>query len=239
VTVLNVNREPYNLKILTPKAGEQFKEGTSVVFDGMAEDPDGEALEYVWFEGTKELGSGHNLSVVLAPGPHGVVMQASDGQAVVKSKPQSFIVKANTAPQLWSLEPSNGQKFTKGTKVHFRADAGDADNDTLSYSWMEGDKVLSTASSFDKSDLKVGTHSIRMNVTDGRASTETVLTFEVVEPPATSDGMGSVGVIAGIAVVAVISGALVAYMAMRKRRPPAEATRVDGDDGESLEAERL
>ena len=236
VTVNNVNREPADLKILSPKPGEVLKEGSPMVLDGIAVDLDGDVLEYTWFEGAKELGKGRNLTVALPPGPHAVVMQVSDGRALVKSKPMSFSVKANAPPQLYSLDPSNGAKFDKGAKILFKAEAGDTDNDTLSFCWTENGKVLSNSPSFYKSDLSAGSHQIQLTISDGMIATNTTLTLTV--NPAPAGGIGSeVFVMMAVAIIAVLAVVIVVLL-MRRRKPDivvAEATRVDGDEAEEAE----
>jgi hypothetical protein len=191
VTVGNVNREPYDVKIVSPKAGEAYREGAAITFEGQAQDPDGDLLELTWYEGAKELGKGHNLTLELAPGAHAVVLHVSDGTVTVKTAPLSFTVKANALPQLFSLDPSNGQKFDKGFKIRFRAEAGDTDGDTLSYCWTENGIPLSSTATFYKSDFAPGTHLIRLTISDGKASTETTLTILVNKPAASGPGGGS------------------------------------------------
>jgi regulation of enolase protein 1 (concanavalin A-like superfamily) len=129
ITVKNVNREPSKAAIVSPKAGAVFKEGVSVQFEGDATDPDGDALSFSWLEGFTELGTGQNLSTLLAAGIHKVMLEVSDGTATARSSTISITVKANTKPSILSVEPSKGKKFVHGTSIPVTAEVIDADGD--------------------------------------------------------------------------------------------------------------
>jgi regulation of enolase protein 1 (concanavalin A-like superfamily) len=224
VTVLNMNREPSDVNVNSPTPGQVFTEGTPVSFEGSAIDADGDPLVFIWMESTKELGRGRSLSLLLPAGPHGVVLQVSDGTATVKSHLLSFQVKANAPPQLYSLDPSNGWKFEKGAKIHFVANAGDADNDTLTYNWTENGNPLSREASFYRSDLPVGTHNIHLVISDGKTATETNLAIEIAAPAAEGPNVMLFAIIGAVAAVAVV--AVIAVILMRRRRPPPAAAPV-------------
>jgi hypothetical protein len=164
-----------------------------------------------------------------------VVLHVSDGTATVKSRSLSFQVKANSPPQLYSLDPSNGWKFTKGQTIHFVANAGDTDGDKLTYCWTENGDLLSTEASFNRSDLPVGTHSIKLVLSDGKTTTETNLVIEVTAQAAAGPNMGLYAVVGAVAAVAVV--AVVAVLVMRKRKPPViAAQRVDTEVDDLLAA---
>jgi len=221
VTVLNVNREPQDVNISSPRPGDIFPEGTPVPLEGSATDADGDQLAFVWMEGAKELGRGRALSLLLPAGAHGVVLWVSDGAATVKSRLVSFHVRANSPPQLYSLDPANGWKFTKGQKIHFEANAGDADNDTLTFCWTQDGNPLSKESSFDRSDLPVGRHTIHLAVSDGKTAMQTDISIEITEPAAA--GPDTALFAAAGAVAAVVVVAAVAVLLMRRRKPPVPA----------------
>ena len=70
------------------------------------------------------------------------------------------------------------QTVTEGTAVTFDASgSSDSDGSIVSYEWKEGTTILSTLSSFTKSDFPVGTHTVTLTVTDndGASSSGTVL----------------------------------------------------------------
>jgi len=234
VSVLNMNRDPTDLKIVSPKPGGIFREGDSIVFEGSAQDADGDALAYSWYEGAKELGKGRTMELTLVAGAHAVILKVSDGTVTASTQQVTFVVKPNAQPQLYSLDPSNGQKFQKGAKIHFTATAGDPDNDNLTYCWTESGKPLSTSPSFYKSDLSAGSHMITLTISDGRASTNTTLTIEITKPSSGGGGtelmLMMVGVIAAVVVVAAA-----AVVLMRRKKPPvAVAQRVDDTEVDEL-----
>ena len=221
VSVLNVNREPTDIKILSPAPAAVFREGTPVAFEGSAQDPDGDVLTYTWFEGSRVLGTGRTLSLTMAPGQHGVVLSAWDGNAGTESGILHFTVSANAPPKLFSLDPINGQKFNKGAKIHFRAEAGDTDNDTLSFCWTEGGRPLSSSSEFYTSNLPTGTHTIHLTISDGNASIETNLMIYVTEPPASGGTAPELIAAIGGAVGGAVIAAVVAVILLGRRKPPA------------------
>jgi len=228
VTVLNVNREPSDVNVSSPKPGDVFTEGTAVPFEGSAIDADGDQLTFVWMESTKDLGRGRTLSLLLPAGAHGVVLQVSDGTATVKSRSLTFQVKANSPPQLYSLDPSNGWKFSKGQKIHFVANAGDSDGDMLTYCWTENGNPLSSEASFYRSDLPVGTHNIHLVISDGKTITETSLAIEIAQPAAAGPNIGLFAMLGAVAAVAVV--AAIAVIVMRRRRPPPAAPVQEPED---------
>lgn len=214
LTVLNVNHEPGNVAMISPKPGAVVREGVMVLFEGSAQDPDGDVLVFTWLDESRTLGTGRTLSMVLPVGSHSITMEVSDGEAVVTSKVAKIVIKANSAPKMEALSPTSGQKFTKGDRIHFAAVFSDPENDVLSYCWTEGGNVLSTSPTFDRSDLPVGKHTIALTVSDGILTTDTTLTVEVVEK---SKG----GFIPGMGACALGVAALVALVAARGRRRPA------------------
>jgi regulation of enolase protein 1 (concanavalin A-like superfamily) len=225
VTVINQNREPTDITVSSPKPGDVYTEGVPVSFEGSAIDADGDALSFSWMEGTKELGKGRTLTLTLPAGPHGIVLQVSDGIATARSRLLTFSVKANAPPQLFSLDPVNGWKFEKGAKIHFVANAADSDGDKLTYCWTENGRPLSTDASFYRSDLPVGTHNIKLVLSDGKTTTETNLAIEITEPAATGLNMMMVAGLVG-AVAAIVIMASIAVVLMRRRRTPPVAAPV-------------
>jgi regulation of enolase protein 1 (concanavalin A-like superfamily) len=224
VTVLNLNREPSDVNVSSPKPGDVITEGTPVQFEGSAIDADGDPLVFVWLEGSNELGRGRTMSLAIPAGTHTVALQVSDGIATVRSRSLTFQVKANSPPQLFSLDPSNGWRFEKGTKIHFLANATDADGDKLTYCWTENGNPLSSESSFYRSDLPLGTHNIRLVISDGKTTTETNLAIEITAPAPEGTNMGLIAMVGAVAAVAVV--AAIAVIILRRRRPPPVATPV-------------
>jgi len=162
-------------------------------------------------------------------------LQVSDGTAAIKSRSVTFQVKANSAPQVFSLDPANGWKFTKGQKILFSANASDADGDALAYCWTENGVPLSTSASFYKSDLAVGNHNIHLVVSDGKTTTEAILAIEITEPPAAGPGTALFAMLGAVATIIVV--AVIAVVVMRRKKPPVPvAAPVDTEVDDLLEA---
>jgi hypothetical protein len=236
VSVINVNRDPTEAKIVSPKPGGTFREGDIISFEGSAQDADGDALAYSWFEGARELGKGRTMELALLAGAHAVILKVSDGTATVSTPQLQFVVKPNAPPQLYSLDPSNGQKFEKGAKIYFVATAGDTDGDNLTYCWTESGRPISTSPSFYKSDLSVGSHMIQLTISDGRASTNTTLTIQITQPA--TEGGGSELMLMMVGVILAVVVAALAVVFMRRKKPPmAVAQPVDTEVDELLAAQ--
>ena len=79
---------------------------------------------------------------------------------------------------------------TVGQNIRLSGDKStDSDGSIVSYEWKEGNKVLFTISTFDKSDFSVGKHTLTLTVTDddGLSSTTTLsFTINATVPPNTT-----------------------------------------------------
>ncbi|MGQ9582591.1 MAG: tandem-95 repeat protein [Thermoplasmatota archaeon] len=217
ITVRNVNREPTDVRILSPKPQQVIKQGEAVTFQGFATDPDGDPLTFQWMEGIKELGTGQNFTTSsLSPGSHTIFLQVSDETAVVKSPSLTITIRPNTMPRVISFSPQDGQRFQKGKRVEFRVEAVDDEGDDLTYTWYDGSEIISNLSFFIKSDLRVGKHTLRLLVSDGLIAAELTATIEVFEPPAEGPNMTLVTIGAAVAImVAIVAG----FWAWKMRKP--------------------
>ncbi|MGQ9582593.1 MAG: tandem-95 repeat protein [Thermoplasmatota archaeon] len=225
VVVSNRNREPTELKILSPKNGESFMEGTEITFDGTAKDPDGDVLTYSWMDKKIELSDELTFTTSTLPvGVHTIYLEVSDGIATVKSKTITIEVLKNNPPKVESYSPPLGQEYEKGRPIAFSVTVKDPENDPLTYVWSESGRVLSTEPAFTTKDLSVGTHAITLTVSDGHSETVVTLTVVVKEPVSkpfidSRTLMVLGGVVAAVAVV----GGLAYFMMRRRKHPPAEA----------------
>lgn len=208
ITVRNVNREPTDVRILSPKPQQVIKQGEAVTFQGLATDPDGDPLTFQWMEGIKELGRGQNFTTSsLSTGPHTIFLQVSDETAVVKSPGLTITIRPNTMPRVISFSPQDGQRFQKGKRVEFSVEAVDDEGDDLTYTWYDGSEIISNLPFFIKTDLRVGKHTLRLLVSDGLIAAELTATIEIFEPPAEGPNMNLVAIGAAVAImVAIVAG---------------------------------
>ncbi len=98
VTVINVNRAPApsEVRITFPPEGSEFEEGAKIRFIGLGADPDGDALTFQWYEGTRLLGSGAELNITsLKAGKHNITLKVSDATS---STTYNIIVKVKAKP---------------------------------------------------------------------------------------------------------------------------------------------
>jgi len=238
VTVINKNRDPV-VKLVSPKTGAVFPQGSVIEFEGTATDPDKDQLTYSWMDVKTELSDELSFSTTsLKPGNHNIVLVVSDGTSEVKSKPIVITVEANKAPVIVGYTPPMGQSFEKGKKITFSVNVRNDDaGDTLTFSWSDAGKVLSTAQQFDTSDLKVGTHTILLSVYDGFTYTNATVTVEVTNPPA-APGMsrGTLLAMAGIVAVITVVAVLAVLMMRRKKPAAAPAGQVDASAATAIQA---
>jgi hypothetical protein len=225
------------VKVSSPKTGETFMQATEIEFSGSAKDLDGDQLTYSWLDGKTELSTEKGFTTTaLKPGSHSIVLEISDGTSTVKSKQVTITINPNTSPRIISLLPASGEDFTTGKKIDFSVSARDAEEDPLTYQWSEAGVVLSTQTSFSKSNLKEGTHNIQLSVYDGFTFTNQTVVVEVVAPAQTTALGGRtmyymVGAVAAIAVIAAV-----AFMVMRRRKPKAPETAPQPVDGAAAAA---
>ncbi|MBM4248851.1 MAG: tandem-95 repeat protein [Euryarchaeota archaeon] len=226
ITVVNVNRNPKEVKINTPRTGDSYMERTEVEFSGSAKDDDGDELTYTWLDGRTEIGTGKSFSTTaLKPGVHTIVLEVSDGTGTTKSKQVSITITPNTSPQILSLEPTTGARFQPGKRIDFTVQARDAEGDPLTYQWSLGGRVLSTQPSFSASDIKEGTHSIMLSIYDGYTYTNQTVMVQVAPSDAGGAGSGILGgnmmllLVAAVGAIAMVGG--IAVWMMRRKRPGA------------------
>jgi hypothetical protein len=101
VTVMNVNRPPTGIKIVSPTNNQSFKQGAKIAFNAQtATDPDKDSLTYTWYADDQPLpgGTGQAFSYSkLKAGTHKIKLVVSDGKLSVQSEATIKIKK--TAPK--------------------------------------------------------------------------------------------------------------------------------------------
>jgi len=224
VTVVNLNRPPSDVKIVSPKTGETFAQAAEIEFDGSGKDLDKDALTYTWMDGRSELSTEKTFTTSsLKPGNHNIYLEVFDGVDAVKSKNILITIVANAPPKILGFTPATGQEFTTGQRIAFSVNyRNDETTDNLTFVWSEnnGANVLSNSQSFETKTLKAGTHTIIVSVNDGFNTVNGSVTVEVANPaPAPGMSMRTLGIMGGIVAAVAIIGAL-AFVMMRRRKPP-------------------
>ena len=74
-------KDPPVITDVKPSSGTEFARGDVVRFRALAEDEDGDELEYVWREEGTVIGSGPFVDLVLPKGRHDVILVVSDGSS--------------------------------------------------------------------------------------------------------------------------------------------------------------
>lgn len=195
LTVVEIPNDRPVATITAPASGSSAESGTSVTFEGTAEDAEdgpltGSAL--VW---TSDLDGvlGMGLSVttnVLSGGTHEIVLTATDSNGAFGADTISFSITG--APSVTISAPTEQASgaphtVTQGTNVTFTGAATDAEDGALSgpsLAWTSNvDGGIGTGESFSTGILSDGMHTVTLTATDsdGNEAKATVLT--IVKPP--------------------------------------------------------
>ena len=106
-----------------------------------------------------------------------LLLAAGIGVAAYACKPDSPTGPENNLPPSASItSPGNGASFDSGAAISFEGSATDPEDGSLtgqSLRWTSSlDGPLGTGSSFSRSDLSSGTHTIRLTATDSQNATD-------------------------------------------------------------------
>jgi len=103
VEVLNINRAPTGVKIVSPEHNRTYKQGSKIEFNAQtAIDPDGDSLTYTWYANDKAMPDGDNQTFIykkLKPGKHTIKLEVKDGNGgIVTEEIEIKIKKKEDSP---------------------------------------------------------------------------------------------------------------------------------------------
>jgi PKD repeat protein len=188
------NRAPV-ASINSPSNASRWMAGESVSFEGSAVDPEdgvlsGAALRWASsIDGA--LGAGGSVSRDdLAEGLHTIRLIAVDSDGAADTAAVGIVIgtPSNQPPTATINLPESGQEFTIGQSISFQGTGSDPEDGPLTGSslvWRsDRDGQIGTGIVFSRSDLSLGSHTIRLIATDADGAADTALaSIGVGEPP--------------------------------------------------------
>jgi len=200
--------------------------GLPILFDASASmDSDGTIVSYAWDFGDGQTGAGVSVTHAYANnGTFTVRLAVADDLGAVDNVAGSIEI-GNRGPSIVSASPQASIVLGPGDAETLVVVASDPDGDLLTYSWLvDGLAVGGSSSAYVFHGSSVGTHVVRVLVSDGRAEASFAWTIEVRTRPQPPTGhLEPVG--AGLFVQVLSASALVALgvilliQNLRRRRP--------------------
>jgi len=187
--------QPPSATITSPGNGSAYELGESISFVGSATDPEDGTLTGASLQWSSSLdgflGTGGSFSLSdLSAGAHTIRLVATDSRGAVDTARVSIGVgeSANQRPAASITLPAGGSEFTAGQSISFQGSGTDPEDGSLtgaSLQWFSSrDGLIGTGITFSRSDLSLGTHTIRLIATDSEAASDTaVVSIGIGEVP--------------------------------------------------------
>jgi len=179
----------------TPTDGQSFEEGTDLMVNVNASDPDGDVTEVaLYFDGQLvgndssapyEWGNNDPLLENLQIGAHTLRTVATDNDGLTAEETIIINVSSNSnmSPMVSFMSPTDGQSFEEGTDLYVKVEASDSDGSIASVDlYFDGNLVRTETTNpyewgngeFSDDALKnlsAGTHTLRTVATDDEGAT--------------------------------------------------------------------
>jgi len=181
--------------IVAPADGASFATGETVTFRGAATDPEDGTLPGTslrWISSRDgSLGTGSLVEVAdLTDGPHLIRLIAtdSDGASDTAAISIGISVPANRRPTATITAPADGAEYEAGASVAFQGGGIDPEDGVLagaSLAWESSlDGPIGTGTGFNRDDLSIGSHEVRLIATDSEGAADTARVAIGVGEPA-------------------------------------------------------
>ena len=194
IDVGDANRPPEGV-ITMPAGDEIIAPGESVMFAGMADDPDGDPVTVLWDFG--DGGSSTEMSpgdhTYADPGTYTVTFTATDDKGLSDPSPDArtiTVVADNQPPNGIITSPAGDETIMAGEPVMFAGMADDPDGDSVTVLWDFGDGGSSTEMSpGNHTYADPGTYTVTFTATDDKGlsdpspDTRTIMVEADNQPP--------------------------------------------------------
>ncbi len=160
--------------IISPIDGTDYKDGQTVLFNGIGSDTDGLIASYYWSSdvdgviGNTSSFSSNNLSV----GLHTITFRAVDEDGLMASDSVDITIKALEAPTASIINPNDGDHYKENDSILFSGIGSDPDGAIVKWYWSSSidglfhEQTGGLASTFYYNSLSLGTHLITLTVVD-------------------------------------------------------------------------
>jgi uncharacterized protein YjbI with pentapeptide repeats len=192
ITITAPNQPPV-AAISSPANNSSFVQGTSVSFAGTGTDPEQGTLtgaSLTWSSNINgAIGTGTSFTKSnLSVGTHTITLTATDNQGATGTATVTITITANQPPVAAISSPANNSSFVQGTSVSFAGTGTDPEQGMLtgaSLTWTSNiNGAIGTGTSFSKSNLSVGTHTITLTATDSQGATGiATVAITITAPP--------------------------------------------------------
>ena len=183
-------------------------EGQALTLSVEASDPDEETVSYLWTNNKNSEWNATTSSITvadLAPGEYIFTVTITDALGNKRTDTVRVTVLENQAPVITSLS-ADSTEINVGQDVTLTVVATDNENDPLTYTWtMSEDSGFSMQGSvITVSDLKKGSHTFTVTVSDGRSEVHDSITIEVKEKESKGSLLPVILIVTAIIIVIVI-----------------------------------